>query len=298
MKFYLLSPEKIPMNQILFPSFIKPFQDKGHSFVDSVGECDVVLFDLHARISDYKQEDIDWITEHNVPIAVFDEYDRGNMSLDIWPNPLTDQQKQIFERIDSGEIKAVHFCRLMDKTHRYPDNIFPYEKGILYEEPACSEDELFNREFDICFIANSAPSRERIAQALLEDGRLKCNISIGAKKIPFDEFVGEHKKAKLFISSGAGGATDERCQALFSISAIIRERTNQVLLNDFTHLGNCLRISNPPTAEDLDTICEIVNDKEKLYKIYLNGYNFMKTYFTPDYFANHVLNIIEKTLFV
>jgi hypothetical protein len=296
MKFYLLSPATVPMNQILFPSFIKPFTDKGHSFTESISECVCVLLDLHSRIANYRQDDIDYVLQSNTPLAVFCEWDRGNMSTDEYPEPLTAQQKQIFNKIHNGEIRSIHFCRLIDKNKKYNYNISPYEKPIIYEEPLCTPDELFNREYDLCFIANTAPGRERIAQALREDGRLKCYISLGATKIPFDEFVNQHRKAKLFVSSGAGGYSNERPQSLFSISTLLQERTEQLLLHDFTHLQNCLKIDSPPTKKDLDIVYETVNDKDRLHEIYKNGYGYMKTYWTAEYIANNILEIIEKNL--
>jgi len=271
------------------PTFIA----QGDSFVDRIEDATVVFFDLHSRLADYKQSDIDFILENSVPIVTFDEWDRGNMSNDDWPFPLTSQQKQVF---DNGHwrLKAVHFCRLLDKTKIYPSNLYPYEKPILYEEPLCSPGELFNREYDIVYIANSAPSREAIAIALAKDERLKCKISIGSKKLPFDEFLDEHKRGKLFINSSAGGYTCERPQLLFSIAGMIRQRTDQLLANDFTHLENCLRIDSPPTKKDLDKIFEVVNNKDYLYKIYTNGVAFMKKYYTEEYMANYILSILKQ----
>jgi hypothetical protein len=275
---------------------METFIGRGHSFVDRIEDCDVVLFDLHTRIANYKQNDIDWVCQNRPKLATFDEWDRGNLSEDLWPYPLTGQQKDVFYHSYEAGGRQINFCRLLDKNISYSVKIFPYEKPILYEEPLLSKDDLFNREFDIAYIANSAPSRDSIANALIEDGRLKCYISIGEKKIPFEEFVKQHKRAKFFISSAAGGYTDERCQCLFSVAAIIRQRTDQWLLHDFTHLDNCLRIDAPPIKEDLDTIVEIVNDKDRLYEIYLSGYNFMKTYYSKEYIAGNILETIEKHL--
>ncbi len=292
MKFYLLSPASVPMNQILFPSFIKPWEDRGHSFVGNIEECDVVLFDLHARISEYKKEDYDYIIANNHKVVSFDEWDRGNMSDDQWPYPLTNQQELI---LSYGDVLC-NFCRLLNKKRQYPRNVYPIEKGYFYEEEMLSADELFDRPYDICYLANQAPSRDSIAATLLADERLKCYVSIGATKIPFADFIKQHKKAKLFISSGAGGYTDERVQSMFSIAGIIRERSNQLLLHDFVDGVNCLRIDCPPTREDLNAIVEVVNNKDRLYDIYKSGYDFVKTYYNPDYIANFILDTIENNL--
>lgn len=296
MKFYLLSPESVPHNQCLFPTFVRTFLDDGHTFVHDIRESDIVLMDLHTRISGYDQKDIDYIVDNCPKLVLFDEYDRGGMSMDLYPHPLTGQQQKIFDLIYKGRIENVQFCRLLDKTKDRLPNLYPYEKGIFYEEPPVSAEELFNREYDICFLANSSPNREAIAKSLQSDGRLKCDILIGGKKIDFPDFVARHKKAKLFVSSSAGGFTDERVQCLFSVAGLIRQRTNQLLLHDFTHKENCLRIDSPPTPQDLDDIVEIVNNKEKLYEIYQNGVKFVKTFYSPDYIAKDILGKIIKHL--
>lgn len=295
MNVYILTPNTVLPNPHLFPPLLKTWVGRGWYFVNHIEDAEVVLLDLHSRISGYDQRDIDWVIQNRTPIAVFDEYDRGGMSKDEFPFPLTEQHNQIFASIHKHN--AVFFCRLMYKTKSYaPYQIFPYEKPIIYEEPPYSADYLFNRKYDIVWIANTAPQRERLAQALRGDGRLKCNIVLGAEKIPFQKWIDEHRRGKLFVSCSGGGFTDERCQHLFSIAGIIRERTEQLLLNDFTHLDNCLRIDSTPTTKDIDTIVEIVNDKERLYDIYKSGYEFMKTCYSPEYIATNIAEIIEKHL--
>lgn len=284
------------MNQVLFPNMVDTFVGNGHEFVSKIEDCDCVLMDLHSRINNYRQSDVDWMISHRIPFAVFDEWDRGGMSLDIYPLPLTGQQKQIFDLIGNDGIKDIHFCRLLGKVQHHSYNIYPYEKPISYCEPVLTPDELFNREYDVVFIANQSPSRDRIAEALRNDGRLNCFISIGDEKRPFEEFLRIHKLGKLFVSSGAGGMTDERKQLLFSVAGLIQENHDQLLLHPFTHMDNCLMINNPPTQEDLNTIFEVVNDKEKLYGIYQRNYEFMKKYYSKEYIANNILETILNNL--
>ena len=283
-----------PENPVLFPTMRPTFIEQGHSFVDRIEDCDVVLWDLHTRIANYSDNDIQYLLSNKIPTVSFDEWDRGNMSNDKWPFPFTVQQSYVFVELLFNKIKNIHFCRLVDKTQKWPDNVFPYEKPISYEQPPVSKEELFNREWDIVFVANHAPSRQLIADAINNDGRLKCLTMIGAEKIPFEKFVEIHKTGKLFISSSGGGFTDERVQCLFSIAGIIRQRTNQLLLNDFTNSHDCIRISSPTTKDDLDYIYQIVNDKDRLYEIYLNGYNFVKTHYSQEYFANYYLETMRK----
>lgn len=296
MKFYLLNPQGCPPNPHLFPVWIPTWEEKGIEIVDRIEDCDVVLFDFHSRMFDYKQSDLDYIIDNRVRFVTFDEWDRGGMSLDIWPMPLTKQQEDFCYKFESTGQPRVHFCRLLDKTKSYPINVYPYEKAIFHEEPLLSPQELFSRPLDICYIVNHSPSRQRIADAIREDGRLKCNFRIGMQKIPFNDFLNEHRRAKLFISSGAGGYTDERKQLLFSIAGLIQEETDQLLLHPFTNEENCIKISSNPTQEELDLIFAIVNDKERLYRIYKSGYDFMKTYYSKEYIASYILEKIKEHL--
>lgn len=298
---FVLSPSNVPWNQCLFPVMKPHFYAAGHAFTANIEDTDCFLIDLHVRQFDYKQEEIDYCVMSGKPVVTFDEWDRGGMSSDEWPFPLTLQQGQLFVfNWGSGKMNvsedenSIHFCRLFDKTNQSIKNLYPYEKPYSYEEPLLTPEQLFERPFDICYIANTSPSREAIAKALREDGRLKCDILLGGKKLEWVDFLKRHKQAKLFISSGAGGFTDERVQCLFSVAGVIRERSNQLLLHDFTHGVDCLRVDNPPTKKDLDEIYEVVNDKERLYDIYKTGYDFVKKYYSSEYISNNILEIIKK----
>lgn len=293
MNVYILTPNSVLPNPHLFPQFVKTWAERGWHFVRSIEDAEIVLWDLHSRISGYDQRDIDWIVDKRVGLVGFDEWDRGGMSTEDFPFPLTSQQNEVFACLH--KIKSIFFCRLMDKTKSYaPYKIFPYEKPIMHEEPMYSKEELFNREYDITFIANSAPQRERIAKAFMDDGRLKCNISLGAQKIPLQKWVDEHRKAKFFMSCSGGGFTDERAQHLFSISAHLREATNQVRLEPYSDGINCIEVPDPPTKEQLDIIADVCSDKERLFSIYEAGYRFMKTYYSHKHIATNIAETVEK----
>lgn len=294
MNFFTLSPASVPENQVLFPSIRPTFEQHGHYFTHKPYQAEVILLDLHTRIADYDQDDVDYIIDSCKPICTWDEFDKGGLSNLDWPEPLTNQQKQIFDHIKKKNIPSIHFCRLLNKNNKYPPNVFPYEKPILHEEELKTPDELFNRPYDLFWIANSAPSREAIAKVFREDGRFKCNIVLGAAKIPFDEWLNQCRQSKMFIKASAGGFSDERLQALFSISAMVLERNDQLLAHPFTHGENCLMIDSPPTKQDLDTIFEYLNDKETLYYLYLNNYNYVKSNYSEQAWGNYYLNIMKK----
>lgn len=291
MRFYLLSP-KCPQNPHLFPLWVNEWERNGIIINKEIYYADVLLVDLHTRIFDYDERELEWLLNSRVPIITFDEYDKGGLSNLDWPHPLTYQQKQIFDHIERHNIKSVHFCRLLNKSNKYPPNLFPYEKPILYQTKQLSSEDLFNRQYDVVGIMNTAPQREAIKKALEEDGRLKCNIILGADKIPLQDWINEHKRGKFFISASGGGYSSEKPQHLFSVAAMLQENTDQLLLHEPIHLMNCIKISSPPTKADIDNIVDIVNNKEALYQIYEINYNFMTAFYSAEYIANFILQKI------
>lgn len=293
MKFYTLSPN-VPENPVLFPMMRPTIIEQGHSFVGNVGDCDVVLWDMHTRISDYDQSVLDKIVSLKLPVISFDEYDRGGLSTEGWPQPLTPQMESFWVHMTMLKMGKAHFCRLMDKTLSFPKNVYPFEKPILFEQGLVSPDDLFNRPYDIVFIANSAPQREHLKRILELNAKLKCKIVLGGVKMPFHEWVDEHRNGKLFISWSAGGYSDERMQALFSVAGIIRENNDQLLPHDLRHLHTAVRLSSIPTKEDLGTLVQIVNNKGRLYDIYKNGYEFMKAHYSKEAIAKYFLDKIIK----
>lgn len=295
MRFYLLSPQ-CPPNPHLFPMFIDTWKSEGIEIRDRIEDCDVVLMDLHSRLFDYKQEDVDWVVNNSVYIATFDEWDRGGLSNEIYPIPLTWQQQNIWTSIHGNNPTPIHFCRLLDKTDHHVSNLYPYEKPILYEEPLLSPEQLFDRPYDIVWIANTAPQREMLKEVLENDGRLKTKIILGAEKIPLQEWINAHKQGKMFVKWGGGGYGCEKAQHLFSVAAMIKEDNDQLLLHDWTHTVNCIKINPIPTAENLQILVDVVNNKEKLYKLYENNYYFMREFYSAGYIAKDILNKIKKHL--
>jgi len=292
MRFYTLSPN-VPENPHLFPMMRQTFIDRGHSFVDSIEDADCVLFDFHSRIAVYNEHDIDFIVNSGILVATFDEWDRGGMSDDVWPNPQLPQQMLILPRALG---KRVHFCRLLDKAKNYPDYLLPFEKPILHEEPLLTPEQLFERPYDIVWVANSAPQREHLKKVLEANAKLKCKIILGAEKIPFQDWVDAHKQGKFFVKWSAGGYGCEKMHNLFSVAAMIKEDNDQLLLHPFTNAVNCVTLSTNPTKQELDYLRLVCSNKEELYKLYRNNYDFMKTYYSKEYIASNILETILKHL--
>jgi len=297
MRIYLLSPKDVLPNPHLFPLWVNEWGRQGCEIVDNIIDANAVFIDLHSRIADYSDTDMGVLIGcTDKTLVTFDEFDKGGMSKLDWPEPLNQQQKTIFDHIEKNNINAVHFCRLLNKKNKYPSNVFPYEKPYFFDFGLLSENDIWDRLYDIVWVANTAPQREKLKNILEKDGRLKTKIILGAKKLPLQDWINAHRQGKMFISWSAGGFGDEKIQHLFSVAAIIKENNNQLFLHDFTHLENCIRPNPNPTKEDVDKIVEIVNNKETLYEIYKNGYDFVKKYYSKEYIASNILETIKKHL--
>lgn len=292
-KFYIISPSGVPLNPVLFPTMKPHFYAAGHTFTANLEDADCFLVDLHTRIADYDQSEIDYVVSSGKPVVYFCEYDRGGMSSDEYPHPLTEQQQQLFKYTEN--VPNVHFCRLLDKNRKYPFTIYPFEKPIFsVEEPLLSPDELFDRPTDIFFVANSAPQREAVKKAFEEDGRFKCNIVLGAGKIPFNEWKAQCRQAKAFLKISGGGYSCERMQALWATSLMVMEDTDQLLAKPFLQALNCIKIDVPPTKFQLDCIYGILNNPRELFYLYHNQYNFVKQFYSAEYISNNILETIKK----
>lgn len=277
----------------LYSSFVKTFEEQGHSIVNSIIEADVIFIDLHTRLSDYNQDDIDKLCCGEKPVVTFDEWDRGSMSNDEWPHPLTHQQAEVFLHLKTG-IKSVHFCRKMDETISYPENVFPYEK-CLYEGcdfPETTANELFSREYDIFFYGNTTPRRKSVTDELSK--HFNCDFRIAQKNILHNEWVDRAKKSKLFLTADGAGFTDERMQQLITVSPMLKQKSNHKQISPFIDCVNCLMVSEQPTEEEIKGIKSILQDKEYLYEIYMSGIDYAKKYYSEDYRALYILKILTE----
>jgi hypothetical protein len=286
-----MTPVFVPPNPHLFPTLSPHFEAAGHTTTNDINRASIVFLDMHTRVSPYDEKDLNYLLNGDLQIVSWEEFDKGGLSTLDWPHPLTGQQKKIFDHIERHKIKSVHFCRLLNKKNKYPFNVFPYEKSIQYQEPMVSKDELFNRQYDVVFIANTAPQRELLKKELERDGRFRCNIILGDEKIPFQDWVNKHKEGRFFVKWSAGGYGCEKAQCLFSVAAMIKEDNDQLLLHDWSHLNNCIKLSSIPTSNQLNTLYDVVSNKDKLYELYTSNYRFMKSFYTSEYIA---LDILEK----
>lgn len=276
----------------LFNTFSKVFSANGHISTTNPNYADVCFFDFHSRIFPYDIETLGIVIKRNLPIVTFDAWDYGAMAKYEYPGELPQQIKDFL----NSPNKKIHFVRKMDKTKEYDKNVYPYEL-IMYSdhifEPV-TQNQLFDRAIDVCFIGNTSPERENIIEGLKKNninGYYRFTIE---KKFEHDNWLHHHKQCKMFIEASGGGFGSERPYQLMYIAPMLKVKNNQLILHNFRDGLECIEISEEPTIQEIKTLNDVLSDKYLLYEIYCNGIARVKKYFCADYRANYILVTLKK----
>lgn len=294
-KFYFISPTEYSSPD-LYPSFIETFKNNGHEIINDINSAEVVLFDFHTRLGEYNQSVLDIAIKKTLPIISFDEWDRGAMSLDEWPYPLTEQQLLFINAIQNNGNRAIHFVRKLDKTKEYPSNIYPYEKCLMNDFPLTTPNELFSRPYEIFFGGNKSTARLRLIKGLLGSSQFNMDIHWTHEKgkLSQEEWVNRARQSKLFLTADGAGFTDERMQQLITVSPMLKQKSNHYQVVPFADCVNCLMISEQPTEDEIKEIKRVLQDKEYLYEVYLLGIDHAKKYYTQEWRSLYVLKILTE----
>ncbi len=270
-------------NPHTFPTFKKTFELNGHTETINPNEATHCFVEVIDGITEYDQEALRVITERNIPFVCWDSREHGTMQNKKWTpvewlNPI------------------VYFIRNTNKTESYPDNCFHFDWPYFPEcdyEPTTKE-ELFSRPYDCCLISAESTIRRNLVDGILKDGRLNLNYKFidHTQRMPYHEWIAEHRKAKLYINCEGGGMTTERPNQLFSCAGLLQVVGNHIPAHPFTDGINCLEISENPTQEDIEKIVDIVNDKDWLWDIYTNGISHTKKYLSDAAVSKYVLKIL------
>jgi len=278
----------------LISSLYNTFKENGHRFVSSLEKRDVVFFDCHTRLFDYYQPILDQVLSERLPIVSFCEFDFGGMSKEVYP-AYTPQQQKFFDEANRLELKIVHFVRKMDKTIKYPPNVFPYEKCIMNDFPLVSKEELFSRHYDFCWIGNESPQRKNVVNGLLDTGfKGYVHWTNEKGKLPHDEWLNLHRQAKFFLSCDGGGYGDERSYQLITTGCFLKNRNNHLQSHPFKQAIQCVEVDENISDLDKSNFNLVLSDKNWLYSMYLNGVDHMKAYYTEEYRANYILYILKQ----
>jgi hypothetical protein len=240
--------------------------------------------EIQSGAINYDQAILGVVQESGIPIIVFDNREYGSM------------QKEKWKPIDTDPY--IYFVRNMDREEEYPDNVYPFDWPYFQDcdFTQVSKDELFSRYYDVCFLGTESPSRKRVIDAIIKDRRLKLYWKFVdySKRQPYNEWLNEHRKAKLYLSCEGGGFTNERPNQLFPIAPMLKLNSNHLPANHFTDGINCIEIEENPSEEDIEKVVDIINDKDWLYDIYMNGINFTKEKLNQEAVANYVLKTINE----
>ena len=275
MKVLYISPNG-QVNKRLFPIFneeeVTNPNDADYCFVEVIsGEICEYPLGLMMEVWDKK-----------IPIVVFDNREYGPM------------QKEVWSKIQLPHEPIAYFIRNMDKWGKYPKNCYPldwpyFEECDWFPE---TKEMLFARKTDVCFYGVESPTRKNFVHGI-NGVNVEYAFIEHTNRLPYRQWVDLHDTSKCFISCDGGGFTDERIQQLFTIGVILKNKNNHRPNNPFTDKINCIEVSEHPTKEELDWLVKIVNDKEWLYEIYLNGIAHVKKYYSKEYRANYITKILN-----
>ncbi|HEY6437887.1 MAG TPA: hypothetical protein VIY47_14950 [Ignavibacteriaceae bacterium] len=283
MNIIYISPIGSP-NPHLFPAFKKTFTEQGHREVYHAEEATHCFIDIQSGTISYHQNILDVVSERKIPIICFDSREFGPLNKEKW-SPVLDAE--------------IYFIRNMDKTEKYPLNVFPYDWPIFpgSDLPPATKDELFSRPYDCCFIGTPSPTRENVINGILKDGRLKLHYEYRdhtRRYSNYEQWLYEHRKAKTYLNCDGAGFTNERSNQLFSIAPMLRVINNHKPANALEDGINCLEINEHPTADDIEKVVDILAHKEWIYDIYIDGINLMKTKCSYEGVSDYVLKILNE----
>jgi len=306
-KIFAISPVGLS-TPMLFETFEKTFQEQGHSFVDSIEYADIIFFDFHSGLFGYDWNLINRVLELRLPVITFDAFDhftgegyestfaqRLERDIDV-------QWNLAYRFFYVNDLVKVCFMRKMSKTVKFPSNSYPLELIQYTDHDFLLTDkvELFSRPIDICFIGNKATPRNNICEGLSK--HFKCDFVLGEERLEHNEWLNRHRRSNLFIECGGGGESgggfrSERTYQLITISPRLACYDEQLVENDFVDMEDTIIVGDALGRlkdGDVEKIKSVINDKDKLYDMYLKGVDRIHKYFNAEYRANYVLDVLKK----
>lgn len=283
MNIIYLSPNGF-INPHLFPTFKKTFERYGHTETNDPYEATHCFIELVSGDAKYDKTNMTIVMDRNIPIIYFDDREYGTMNGTTLTTYVTDNP-------------SIYFIRNFSKDNLEYENFYPFDWPYF---PQCdfqptTKEELFSREFDVCLLSVESPARKKVIDSLINDGRLKVNYKWldHTQRFPYNQWLDEHRKAKLYISCEGGGFTNERPNQLFAIAPMLKVNSDYLPAHPFTDGINCVEVEERSTEEDIEKILDIINHKEWLYDIYINGIEHTKRYMSEEATAKYVLDKIQ-----
>jgi hypothetical protein len=299
-KFYFISPIGAT-SPGLFETFPATFVANGHSITNYINEATCVFFDMHSGYLPYDWNVLNVVLEKRLPVCVFDCHDYHGNSTKNWyyfslQNYIANDWAKFLWLAKEFCKPFIHFLRKMQTDNNFPDWVYPFEYVQFpdHDFPLTTSQELNSRPYDACFIGAKSPRREAFINALQQDGRLKLDIQWTTERIPHEDWLNRHRQAKFFIEADGGGLGSERPYQLMPISIMLKQENLQKINNDWISGFECVKLPSVPTIGDFIHLLPIIRDHNLMYHIYLKGNEKLKTYFSEQYRANYILDILKK----
>lgn len=311
MKIFCLSPIGHTSYR-LFDSFEATFVAQGHQFVENIHEADVVFFDLHCGFAPYSESAFGIVT-NNTPVVVFEAFDWwGTQSqpapwhgLQSWRSVREKRETQswanaLFNFLANKAVK-LYFLRKgqLSQRHLYPSFVRPL--GIaLYPDhvfPLTSKEEFMSRPYDLCFIGAPSVCRANMVASLCKYGATAFNYKFTAFRLEHDEWLRQHRMAKMFIECDGGGFGSERPQQLITVAPMLKNRNDQWLPEPWYDMADCVEVGDEFGSlrpEDMNKMYQVFNDPEKLYDIYRKGVEKMQRVYSEEARSLYVLNCMKE----
>jgi len=274
---------------------------QGHTITENIQEAECVFFDMHSGYLPYDMAVLDLVLENRLPVVVFDAHDYHGNSTKNWYwlwnyKTVLDNDWVKFLTSAKDRCKVIYFMRKIQTDNEFPDWVYPYELCQFpdHDFPLVSKDELNSRPFDACFIGAESARRRQFVDALQKEGRLKLDIQFTTERIPHDEWLNRHRQAKFFIESDGGGLGSERPYQLMSISPMLKQKNNQLIVNNFEDVVDCVILNQSPSRFDIEDFQVILSEAETIYNIYMKGNERMKKHFSWQARANYILDTLKQ----
>lgn len=311
-KFYFISPIG-QKSYLLFDTFEDTFKALGHEIVSDIDIADVVFYDLWCGYGEYFHHEISETQRWKKPVIVFDfhDYYSNEKILHKWPGrnnweAVKHQPWAEYLRvfIDNDQVK-VYFMRKMTFREKFPDWVHPIDCCTYpdHDFGVALKSDFFDRKHDITFIGAPSTWRANAVSDLMKGDEYwaaDMNKFFTFERLSHAEWLKEHGRAKMYLTGTGGGFSDERSHQLYSVSACLRLRSDHLLPYPFTDMFNCVEVGDmwgQISDSDFYKLKGLLYENEdKLYDIYVNGYNFMKEYYSPESRAKYILTTILNNL--
>jgi len=287
--------------------FVSPQLFETFSFEKSdIENADVCFFDMHNGFDGYDFSVIHEVVERRLPVVYFDFSDhigaedlRVNwFGFDNWRGLESNSQDWAvaLKLFISNNLLRIYFMRKMSVRESYQPFVYPIELTLYpnHDFAPAAKWELTSRPYDMTFIGNSSPCRANMVCDLVPD--FKINYLFTLVRLENAAWINEHYKGKFFIEADGGGFGSERFLQLMFIAPMVRQRNDQKYAYPFTDMVNCVEVGNGwgrISKNDVEKLQSVLQDKDKMYDIYMGGMEHIKKYYSDEARNNYIENILK-----